>query len=119
MSRTFYDPSTGAGIYETDSNVLEPYPDWVDEGYDTGLWYFPAGVPTERVAMAPTVPAALEQNVPAAFSGFPVGSQLTLDGAEHILDDGAFSFMPTTVGLYRVEVYHPAHLLYERFYDVT
>ena len=111
--RTFFDPITGRGICSTTQNI-EPYPDWVDGIYDMGEYYFPAGVPTLRTKMMPTItgndPALV--GVAVSFTGFPLDAVFDIDGAEYQLDDGAINFTPTTVGEFKIQCFHSAHLDY-------
>lgn len=114
MKRVFYDPDTGKGIFSTDQKI-EVYPDWVDcDENNMKDYYYPDGVPTQRIAMTPTItgndPAVVDSVV--AFSGFPDDAKVQIDTDRYQLDDGAINFTPTTPGSYNVRAFHVAYLDY-------
>lgn len=117
--RTFYDPDDGR-ILAVSTGAVDTYPAWVAGRYDSAKFYCPGGVPTERTKIEYTMSTATGTvGVGWEFAGFPNGSVLTLDGAESDLPTGDFTFTPTTVGSYLMQVNHPAYLRVVRYLDVS
>lgn len=116
-SKTFYDTTTGRGLGTSLSGAASPRKPDVGEVFgihDCACWYFPAGVPTERLAINYTLDKSTivaDGAEVATVTGLPASCTIHHNGNEYTAEpDGSFTFDAVTPGRFVFVIREIAYL---------